>query len=100
MSWAPILVCVLTNLLCMLVLGWGAWILKVLHTLKQLQFNDITQAMLLALAGATFVWIHQALELAQMFMLDKDVHEVIYANGGSKSRAAAGSGGQSRAAAA
>ncbi|GMI41519.1 hypothetical protein TeGR_g1041 [Tetraparma gracilis] len=93
MSWAPILVCVLTNLLCMLVLGWGAWILKVLHTLKQLQFNDITQAMLLALAGATFVWIHQALELAQMFMLDKDVHEVIYANGGILQICLAGLGG-------
>jgi hypothetical protein len=84
MSWMPILIGCITNLLCILVLVWGAWILKALRTLKQLQFNDITQAMLLALAGAVFVLIHQGLELVGMFMMDKTFHFTIYQNGGSK----------------
>jgi hypothetical protein len=69
-------------LTCLGTILYGMWILKVLHTLKQLQMNDITQALVLSVGGIAFVLVHQVTELTQMFLLDRDFHKAAYTNGG------------------
>eukprot|EP00520_Triparma_pacifica_P018637 CAMPEP_0118637278 /NCGR_PEP_ID=MMETSP0785-20121206/3068_1 /TAXON_ID=91992 /ORGANISM="Bolidomonas pacifica, Strain CCMP 1866" /LENGTH=342 /DNA_ID=CAMNT_0006528455 /DNA_START=1034 /DNA_END=2059 /DNA_ORIENTATION=+ len=81
-SWLPIMIGFFNVLTCFGTILYGLWIIKVLHTLKQLQMNDITQALVLSIAGIMFVLIHQITELAQMFLLDPEFHEAAYTNGG------------------
>mmetsp|Transcript_8638 Transcript_8638/g.15683 ORF Transcript_8638/g.15683 Transcript_8638/m.15683 type:complete len:357 (-) Transcript_8638:51-1121(-) len=82
MSWLPIMIGAFNILTCLGTILYGLWILKVLHTLKQLQMNDITQALVLSIFGIMFVLTHQVTELTQMFLLDKEFHKAIYTNGG------------------
>ena len=81
-SWLPIMIGAFNILTCLGTILYGLWILKVLHTLKQLQMNDITQALVLSIFGIMFVLTHQVTELTQMFLLDKEFHKAIYTNGG------------------
>ena len=53
-----------------------------LRTLKQLQMNVITQALFLSIIGVFFVFLHQLMELMQIFRRDPDFHIAVYGNGG------------------
>ena len=81
-SWLPIVVGFINILTVLGTVLYGIWMVRVLHTLKQLQMNDITQALVLSIFGIMFILTHQVTELAQMFLLDRDFHKVIYTNGG------------------
>ena len=54
MTWLPILMGVLNSSVCWFIFGWGVWMLFTLNKLKQLKWNDITQALLLTMASVMF----------------------------------------------
>mmetsp|Transcript_1948 Transcript_1948/g.3907 ORF Transcript_1948/g.3907 Transcript_1948/m.3907 type:complete len:387 (+) Transcript_1948:38-1198(+) len=81
-SFLPIIICVLNIITCAYCIGKGFYLVYVLKKLKQFQMNDITEALVLAIIGVTFMFLHQTFEFVQMMIRSESFHETVYTNGG------------------
>ncbi|GMH56923.1 hypothetical protein TL16_g02252 [Triparma laevis f. inornata] len=82
MSWLPKVMGIVNVSVCGIIIVWSIWMFVTLHKLQQLQFNDITKALVLTTLAVTFEIVHQSCETIQMFMKDPVNHLTFYGTPG------------------